>query len=447
MFRKIKIPETPHEKSALKIVKVLKDSGHSAYWVGGCVRNRILGLPSDDIDVTTSATPEEISRLFPRTISVGAKFGVMIVLDEDIQTEVATYRSDGAYLDGRRPSEVHFSDPENDALRRDFTINSLFWDPLTGELLDFVNGRRDIEKKIIRCIGKAEKRLQEDALRLMRAIRFSARFSFPIEENTWKAICSNHKRIRKISADRIREELVKIIRGPNRAYALDLLERSLLLGEILPEIQALKGVKQPKEFHPEGDCFQHTKISLEMLRNPSHTLSMGCLLHDVGKPPTFEETDRIRFKNHSRTGEKIADEICLRLNFSNADRQKITDLVGRHMHFISVKDMKLSTLKKFLSHPNIEEDLELHRADCISSHGKLDNYNFCIEKLKELRSEEKEIIPPPLLSGKDLIKLGYKPGPIFKEILNRIQDAQLEGEITTSEEALKLARSEFSSKF
>ena len=440
---KIALSKDPREKAGLHIVRKLKKAGFTALWVGGCVRNKIMNIPSEDIDIATDAQPDEIMRLFPRTISVGAKFGVIVVLEKDVPTEVATFRSDGVYLDNRHPTRVHFSDARADAKRRDFTMNALFWDPISGEILDYVRGRKDIQDRVIRAIGKADDRFQEDALRLIRAIRFAARFAFRIEKKTWSAIRKNCGLIRAISQERIREELVKIFTGPNRGAGLELLERSGLLQEILPEVKALKGVPQPEAFHPEGDCFKHTRLALEWLREPSPTLAMGCLLHDIGKPPTFERTDRIRFNNHTKVGEKMAGEVCRRLKFSNADRKAIMDLVGRHMHFLSLPQMRLSTLKKFLSHPNIEEDLELHRADCLASHGDLSNYDFCRDKLKEFSQEKKEIIPPPLLTGRELIHAEYKPGPLFKKILARVQEAQLEGEIKTPEEALALVQSEF----
>ncbi|MBN1902957.1 CCA tRNA nucleotidyltransferase [Candidatus Sumerlaeota bacterium] len=439
----LELSKNPKEKAALRIIRKLKKSGYKAYFVGGCIRNKILNLPLEDIDIATNALPDVLMSLFPRTLSVGAHFGVILVLDKDIATEVATFRSDGIYLDNRHPSEVHFSDPQKDAMRRDFTINALFWDPTTGELLDFVHGQKDIEKKIVRCIGKPEDRFMEDALRLLRAVRFAARFQFRIEEKTWNAMKRRSHLIQQISADRIREELIKILTGPNRGASLDLLERSGLLAKILPEAQALKGVRQPEAFHPEGDCFEHTRLALEWLRNPTPTLAFGCLLHDIGKPPTYTETDRIRFNGHCKVGEKMAGQICRRLKFSNADRTAIMDLVARHMHFVSVPEMKTGTLRRFLSHPNIMEDLELHRADCLASHGDFSNYTFCMEKIREFHSEKKEFIPPPLLTGEDLKKEGYKPGPLFKKILNRIQEAQLEGEIDTREKALELVKREF----
>jgi len=440
---KIKVSKNSQDKAALHIVRTLKKEGFTAYWVGGCVRNKIMNLPSDDIDIATDAPPTEIIRLFRRTISVGAKFGVVIVMEKESRTEVATFRSDGIYLDNRHPSEVRFSDAPSDAKRRDFTINALFWDPISGEILDYVRGRKDIEDRVIRAIGKAEDRFLEDALRLIRAIRFAARFAFRIEKKTWDALRKNSSLIRAVSSERIREELVKIFTGPNRGSALELLEQSGLLHEILPEVEALKGVPQPEAFHPEGDCFQHTRLALDSLRDPTPTLAMGCLLHDIGKPPTFERADRIRFNNHTKVGEKMAGELCRRLKFSNADRKAILDLVGRHMHFISLPGMRLSTLKKFLSHPNIWEDLELHRADCLASHGDLSNYEFGMKNLNEFSREKKKIIPPPLFSGDDLIQAGYSPGPLFKKILARVQEAQLEGEIKTRAGALALVQKEF----
>lgn len=431
------------EKAALEVLQTLRNAGHDAFWVGGCVRDKLLNLPIQEIDIATSASPQTVMRLLPKTIAVGAHFGVVVAMVGDIKIEVATFRSDGAYLDNRHPSEVHFSDIRQDALRRDFTINALFWDPISGRLLDFVKGREDLWKGVLRCIGKAEDRFGEDALRLLRAVRFSIRFNFPIEDETWRAMLSCSSLIKRISAERVRDELIRIFTEENRGKALEMLENSRILKEILPEVQALKGVPQPEEFHPEGDCFEHTKLSLDALRSPSAALAFGCLLHDIGKPPTFTKAERIRFDGHTKIGALMADAICRRLCFSNDEREKITDLVARHMHFLSVKDMRISTLRRFLSHPNIEEDLELHRADCLASHGGLENYEFCRDKLEEFRAEQKEIIPPPLVTGEDLIAAGYKPGPLFKEILNRIQEAQLEGEIKNRADALALSAKEF----
>jgi len=440
---KITVSNSPHEQAAFAIVRKLKKEGHKAYWVGGCIRNKLLNFPSEDIDIATDAPPEKVLSLFPKTISVGAKFGVVIVVQGNIRCEVATFRRDGSYLDHRHPSKVHFSDPQKDASRRDFTINALFWDPATGKLLDYTGGEKDIKKGIIRCIGKPEDRFQEDALRLLRAVRFSARFGFRIETKTWNAIKNLCDLIHSISPDRIREELIKIFTGPGRGVALDILEQSGLLESILPEVQNLKGVAQPEAFHPEGDCFEHTKLAMEWLDNPTPTLAMGCLFHDIGKPPTFEISDRIRFNGHTKVGELLADKICKRLKFSNAYRKAITDLVKRHMHFLSVRDMKISTLKKFLSHTNIEEDLELHRADCMASHGDISNYVFCKEKLKELKSHSNGIIPPPVVSGRDLIEMGYAPGPLFKKILDQVQELQLEGRIQTKKQAVSFIKKEF----
>ena len=443
MKMNLEISDNIHEKAALEIVRRLKDDGYEACWVGGCVRNKIMEIPSEDIDIATSARPDSVQEIFSKTCAVGAKFGVVIVIIDETSTEVATFRSDGAYLDKRHPSEVQFSNARKDAMRRDFTVNALFWDPVSGDLHDFVDGLDDIRRKVIRCIGRPEERFSEDALRLLRAIRFSARFAFTIEEQTWSAILRNSSSINSISPERIRDELIKIFTGPNPGSALEMLERSGLLRVTLPEIQAMKGVPQPEKFHPEGDCFEHVKLCLEWLRDPSTTLAFGCLLHDVGKPPTYQESDRIRFDNHTKVGAKIAEDICRRLRFSNREREAIVDLVYRHMHFLSVRDMKKSTLKKFLSHPNIEEDLELHRADCLASHGNLENYHFCMEQLEIFRKEEEKIIPEPLINGNDLINEGYKPGPVFKEILSRVEEAQLEEEVSSKEEAMKLVKKEF----
>ena len=446
-FKKIDLtsfrPDDAAWGSAVRVVRTLRDRGHPAFLVGGCVRNALLGLPSDDYDVATAARPDDVRALFQKTVDVGAKFGVIIVIDGDCQTQVATFRLDGAYEDKRHPADVSFSDARSDIMRRDFTINGLFMDPFTGEIVDYAGGMRDIEKGIVRCIGNPRDRFREDALRLLRAVRFAARFSFHIHPDTWDALVTMHEGIRQISAERIRDEILKILTGPHPGRALDLLETSGLLAIILPEVQALRGVPQPGEFHPEGDCMEHVRLALEALENPSPTLVMGTLLHDIGKPATIEHSDRIRFNHHDVVGEKIAEEVCTRLRLSNSEKTAVTDLVRRHMKFMHVREMRESVLRRFLSHPNISEDLAMHRADCLASHGHLGNYEFCLEKLKEYQAESGRVLPSRLLSGDDLITAGYKPGPQFSVMLQRAMDAQLEGLVTNREEALELIRREY----
>jgi tRNA nucleotidyltransferase/poly(A) polymerase len=431
-------------EAANHIVLRLREHGYEAYWVGGCVRNKLLGLPPEDIDIATNARPQDVITLFPKTISVGATFGVVLVHMQSVETEVATFRSDGIYLDARHPEEVHFSSAKDDAKRRDFTINALFYDPVEDRIIDFVGGRKDLEQHLIRAVGSPEKRFNEDALRMLRAIRFSASLEFQIEPSTWNALLTCKPLIRKISADRIRAELIKMFTGNNAGRALELLDRSSLLVEILPEVADMKNVQQPHAFHPEGDVFTHTLKGLDLLKHPSPTLAFGWLLHDIGKPPTYEERDRIRFNFHHKVGVDIADSICRRLNFSNADRKRIKQLVERHMQFINIKEMRESTLRRFLAADTIQEDLELHRVDCLASHGDLENYDFAVHKLEELSREQKQPLPPPLINGDDLIALGYKPGPAFKTILHEVQEAQLEGLLHTKDETVEYVRKKFS---
>ncbi len=431
------------ERVAHDIVVRLREHGYEAYWVGGCVRNMLLGLPPEDIDIATNARPEETMQLFSKTIPVGVRFGVILVVQEDVQLEVATFRSDGVYLNYRHPQEVHFSTAGEDAVRRDFTINALFYDPLEKKVIDFVRGEQDLKAGIIRGIGNPADRIREDALRMLRAIRFSTRFGFTLEPTTWAALCEAAPLITRISADRIREELVKILCGPQAGRGIELMEQSGLLREILPEVAQLKGIPQPPSFHPEGDVLTHTVLGMNLLENASPTLAFGLLLHDVGKFPTYEEADRIRFNLHDKVGAEIADTICRRLNFSNADRSQIVQLVERHMKFLHIRDMRQAKLRRFLASPTIEEDLELHRIDCLTSHADLENYDFCREKLEEFSREEEELIPPPLITGDDLIAEGYQPGPQFKEILNTVAEAQLEGTLKSKEEALKFVRQKY----
>lgn len=422
--------------SAKSIVLSLRSAGFVAYLVGGCVRDILLGLIPKDFDVATSATPAQVLELYPSAHPVGAHFGVVVV--EGV--EVATFRSDQDYEDGRRPTAVHYqTNPREDAIRRDFTINALFLDPATGEILDFVGGRTDLENGIIRAIGDPEQRFREDYLRMLRAVRFAARFHFAIAPETAAAVRKLSDRVRQVSAERVRDELVRILTEGGARRGFETLDQLGLLQHLLPEVTRMKGVPQPPEFHPEGDVWTHTMMMLDGLDHPSAALAMGVLLHDVGKPPTFRVAERIRFDGHVEAGVEIARDILARLRFSNEDSRQVEALVANHMKFKDAPKMRESTLKRFLRAPRFEEHLELHRLDCSSSHNLLDNYEFV--KAKQLEYGRERIAPPPLLTGKDLIEAGYSPGPWFAQVLSAVEDAQLEGRIQTVEEALELAES------
>ena len=445
------------KEHATNIVRELRQRGFQAYFAGGCVRDMLLGLAPADYDVATDATPTEVMRVFPHTYAVGAQFGVVLVpAPEDVPpplepsehpnyVEVATFRNDGAYSDGRHPDQVRYSkDPEEDVQRRDFTINGLLMDPLDGErVLDFVGGREDLNAHIIRAIGDAERRFQEDKLRMLRAVRFAARFQYAIEPATFAAIQKLAPMIHQVSKERVRDELTKMLTEGHARKAFELLDATGLLNEVLPEISRMKGVKQPPQFHPEGDVWIHTLMLLEQLPPKcSRTLAWGCLLHDVGKPPTFRVApDRIRFDGHVEVGVAMADEICHRLHFSNDDTRQILALVANHMRFGDVDKMKESTLKRFMRLPKFGEHMELHRLDCLSSHRMLRMYEILKERLEH--TPEEEIRPPALLDGNDLISIGYRPGAAFREILSAVEDAQLEGSLHSKDEALSFVLSQF----
>lgn len=425
---------------ARSIIDRLRAAGHSAYLVGGCVRDLLLGRTPNDFDVATSARPDELLRLFPRADRVGAHFGVVLVHEEGAHVEVAAYRSDLEYLDGRHPEAVRFeTDPREDALRRDFTINALFLDPLSGEVLDFTGGRADLDARIIRAIGDPETRFREDHLRLMRAVRFAARLGFTIEPATFAAIQRLAPLIQTVSAERVRDELARILTEGSARRGLELMDETGLLHEVLPEVEAMKGVAQPPEFHPEGDVWTHTLIMLDGLHDPSLELALGVLLHDVGKPSTFRIAERIRFDGHVEEGIRLARTLLHRLRFPNHVIETVEALVANHMKFREAPHMRDSTLKRFIRMPNFEQHMELHRLDCLSSHGHLDNYDFVRRKQSEVPPEE--LKPKPLITGEDLIAQGMKPGPLFGKLLREIEDAQLEGRIATREEALQMALS------
>jgi putative nucleotidyltransferase with HDIG domain len=421
------------------VIGALREAGHTAFLTGGCVRDLLLGRRPKDFDVATSARPDELLRLFPEADQVGAHFGVVLVRNDQAQIEVATFRSDLQYDDGRRPVAVHFeTDPRQDVIRRDFTINALLLDPASGEVLDFTGGRADLDAKMIRAIGEPESRFREDHLRLLRAVRFAARLGFEIEERPFSAIRSLAPLIRNVSAERVRDEIARILTEGGARRGMELLDATGLLREIMPEVAAMQGVEQPPEFHPEGDVWIHTLTMLEGLREPSLTLALGVLLHDVGKPPTFRVAERIRFDGHVEKGIEIAHSILTRLRFPNQIVGAVEALIGNHMKFMEVPRMRESTLKRFMRLPDFEEHMALHRLDCLSSHGGLDNYEFVRRKQREVPVEE--LKPTPLLTGRELIAAGYRPGPMFGIVLSEIEDAQLEGRISSPEEALRMAR-------
>jgi putative nucleotidyltransferase with HDIG domain len=427
---------------ARQIIATLRGAGHRAYLVGGCVRDLLLGAKPKDYDVATDARPDRIMDLFPNSGRVGAHFGVVLVRDFFEQVEVATFRSDLEYTDGRRPDAVHFeTDPAQDARRRDFTINGLMMDPATKEVLDFVGGRDDLARRVIRAIGDPDLRFHEDHLRLLRAVRFAARLDFQIAPETFEAIRKHHVHILKVSAERIREELTRILTEGGARYGFELLDATGLLGVLLPEIAAMKGVEQPPQYHPEGDVWKHTLLLLEQLDHPSPTLAWGALLHDVGKPPTFRVADRIRFDGHVDEGVRLARSILHRLRFSRDDMDQIEALIANHMKFMDAGRMNQKTLKRFLRLQNFNEHLELHRLDVLSSNRNLGSYELVQRKLAEI--PEEHLRPEPLVTGADLIAAGYAPGPQFSAILAAVEDAQLEGELDTSEGAMEFVRERF----
>ena len=431
-------------ETAISIVRRLQKSGHEAYFVGGCVRDLLRGAEPGDYDIVTSAKPDEVYPLFPRTVPVGMRFGVVIVVEEGHNYEVATFRSEEDYGDGRRPSHVEFTTAEDDSRRRDFTVNALLMDPLAGSIIDYVGGKEDIERRLIRTIGSAQERFAEDHLRMLRAVRFAANLGYEIDIETLDAIKLNAPAIHRISAERIRDELTKLLTRGGARRGMEILAETGLLAEILPEVYALRGVEQPPQYHPEGDVWEHTLRMLDLLpswkgQENDDRLAWAVLMHDVGKALTRSENETgIHFYGHVREGEKIAEKLMRRLKFSRRDMETILALIHCHMLFIHVQEMRPNRLKRFLRMPDFDLHLELHRLDCLGSHAFLDNYEFCKSKLMEVRADE--LHPPRLLNGDDLITMGFSPGPLFNEILRAVEDAQLDGEISTSEEARRLVR-------
>lgn len=429
---------------AVAVVRRLRDHGFDAYWVGGCVRDLEMGADPHDYDIATSARPEEISGLFEHAVLVGAQFGVIIVPLGDSAYEVATFRAEGPYLDGRRPSSVRFVTAEEDVRRRDFTINGLLHDPLSGTTLDVVGGREDIVRRIVRTIGDPSARFAEDRLRMLRAIRLATELDFTVDGATMSAIRAQSASIREVSAERTRDELLRVLVSPRRGRGVMLLDASGLLAVVLPEVAAMHGVEQPPEFHPEGDVFTHTVLALEHLRDPSQELALATLLHDIGKPPTFERAaDRIRFNGHAETGAQLAEAICRRLRLSSDQTDRIVRLVADHLRIKDLQRMRPAKAQRFLLQPGAPEHLELHRADCLASHRNLDIYQWAVAQREALVARPPALLR--LLTGDDLIALGYRPGPKFKSILEAVEDAQLEGLITTREEATAMVRREFPS--
>ena len=429
------------DAGALRVVEILRRAGFQALLAGGCVRDLALGRAPKDWDVATDAGPEEVAALFANTVAVGAQFGISVVMLDEGDYEVARFRRDGPYRNGRRPASIEPADARADAQRRDFTINGLFYDPASGAILDHVGGQQDLHAKVIRAIGDPAARFAEDHLRLLRAVRFAARLGFTIEPATWDALCAQAARIADVSAERIRDELTVLLTEGGAVCGLRLLDQSGLLQAVLPEVAAMRGVPQDAEFHPEGDVWTHVQLLFEHLDEPSAELAWSALLHDIGKPSTMVRAERIRFHGHDAVGAKMAAAICGRLRMSNEARRIICTLVADHMRISHVREMRPSTLVRLLREPHFPELLQLHRADCLASHGKLDLYEFCQEQLADLKKER--LRPPRLISGRDLIALGLQPGPRFKEILTAVEDAQLEGQLDSYYAALRFVQRKF----
>jgi poly(A) polymerase len=429
-------------QEATDVLVRLRNAGFQAYFVGGCVRDLVMGRLPNDYDVATDALPEQVQRLFPESLMVGAQFGVVMVPGTEGPVEVATFRSDGVYEDGRHPRQVRYArTPQEDVRRRDFTINGLLFDPVQEKVLDYVGGERDIRERRIRAIGDPDLRFQEDHLRMLRAVRFAARFGFSLDRTVLAAIRESAELMQDVSRERVRDEVLKILTEGSPRRGFELLDETGLLKFVLPEVKAMQGVEQPPQFHPEGDVWTHTMMMLEALHSPTVTLALGVLLHDVGKPPTFTIRERIRFDNHTEVGAKMAEVICRRLRLPTQQTDHVVSLVRNHLRFKDLPQMRRSTQLRFLRMEGFEEHLELHRLDCLASHRNLTNYELAKQLLEETPAEQ--IKPQPLIRGDDLIAAGYSPGPQFKEILRTVEDAQLEGSIHSREEGLRLVQERF----
>jgi poly(A) polymerase len=429
------------EERARAIVARLVAAGFPAYFAGGAVRDRLRGVPPIDIDIATAASPEQVASLFEKTIPVGASFGVVMVLEQGEPFEVATFRSEGPYGDGRRPDWVTFADPKADVARRDFTINGLLYDPLRDEVLDWVGGREDVRRRLIRSIGDPRLRFEEDKLRMLRAVRFASTLGFSLEERTERALAAMAAEIRQVSAERIAAELVKIFTGPRPAEGLLLLERVGLLEPILPEVARLKGVAQDPRHHPEGDVFTHTVKIVSLLDSPTVSLAFAALLHDVGKPLTANPAGPPFFPGHAEVGAEMASAILDRLRFPRLTRERVAAMVANHLRFFDVKTMRRSTLRRFMARENYGEELELHRLDCLASSGDLANWEFLKSKEEEFRREP--LPQPPLLRGSDLLEKGFRPGPRLGKILREVEEERLEGRLASREDALRWVLSRY----
>jgi poly(A) polymerase len=438
----MKQPDSDIFKKALHIISVLRQAGHQAFLVGGSVRDLVRGIEPDEYDIVTSAIPDEIRQLFQRTIPVGESFGVILLVENGNVFEVATFRSEEDYQDGRRPSQVRLPvSAREDVLRRDFTINGLLLDPISGEVIDYVGGMEDINKKRIRTIGAADERFAEDHLRILRAVRFSSTMGFSITAETMSAIKNNAGLISNISAERIRDELTKILVRGNSRQGFELLLESGLLSIILPQVASMKGISQPPLYHPEGDVWEHTLLMLKFLSDRKDDLrrdtrlAWGVLLHDIGKPDTYIQDERgIHFYGHTTHGANLAFNILQKLRFPRAEIDTIISMILNHMHFINVMHMRPNRLKRFLRMTDFFLHLELHRLDCLASHGNMETYDFCVDKLHEF--SEEELHPERIITGSDLIDLGFTPGPLFSEMIRAVEDAQLDGEIRSKEDAI-----------
>ncbi len=432
--------------AALKIIRTLQDKGYTAYIVGGAVRDSLLGITPHEIDVVTSALPGTVEDIFPRCHKIGASFGIITVTEESHGIEVATFREERDYRDGRHPEEVLYTDdPELDAVRRDFTVNAMFYDPIANKLLDFTGGRADLAAGILRTVGEADTRFREDYLRILRAVRFATRFGFKYASGIKESISKLTDKLSLLSVERIRDEINKMLTGPRPAVALRIMHELGILNVVLPELAELEGVEQPEKFHPEGDVFVHTVLMLEHMALPNLELAWSILLHDVGKPETqtFDEDGIPHFYRHDRASADLSEKILSRLKFPGKIAENITHAVKNHMRYAHVTKMKTAKVKRLMAEPTFPLELELHRVDCISSHARLDNYVFLLDKVKE--ADNKVEIPQPLITGNDLLKMGFKPGPFLGSVLREIADMQLEGELLNSEEAKEYVKKNFMS--
>jgi poly(A) polymerase len=439
----VTIPDNDAEaKLALEVIRRLHSAGHEAWLVGGCVRDLLLDRAPSDYDVATSALPDQVLQLFPHATEVGKSFGVVLVRRQGADVEVATFRADGDYGDCRRPDSVRFTNAREDALRRDFTVNALFMNPETGEVLDEVGGLADLKDRLLRAVGNPEQRFREDSLRLLRAVRLASDLDLEIEAGTLAAIRNLAARISRVSPERIHDEITKGLTRRNPGRYLRLLADTGLMAEVLPECVPMIGCDQPPQFHPEGDVFVHTCLVLDHLpENPSPALAWAALLHDVGKPQcrTVDDSGRIRFNGHAEAGARMVESIAERLHWSNNLRDAVVPIIARHMDWINIRAMRRSTLRRWLAQPTIEDEFALHMADCLGSSGYLDNYEFGRQAQRQMEAEmgAASRLPAPLVSGHDLIALGLRPGPEFARILRQIQDEQLEGVVTNRDQALE----------